>query len=130
MSRAPAKKRSKSTRVVVQGISAVYSIEEVAEFLNLHVESIRRWIRSGDFPAIRLGKEYRIAAEDLSDWLEEHKNMRDHAMREEPDAAAPNKSAPSAPALLSENEDDAYQEGYRVGYERALNLLNFKAKDD
>ncbi|MFE3885092.1 helix-turn-helix domain-containing protein [Streptomyces lydicus] len=42
-----------------------YSVEQVAERLGLHVRTIRGYVRDGRLPAVRIGKQYRIAHEDL-----------------------------------------------------------------
>ncbi|WFE25995.1 helix-turn-helix domain-containing protein [Solwaraspora sp. WMMD791] len=41
------------------------SVEQVAERLDLHVRTVRGYIRDGRLPAVRIGKQYRIAAADL-----------------------------------------------------------------
>ena len=38
----------------------LYTVDEVAERLNLHVKTVRRYIQQGKLPAKRIGKEYRI----------------------------------------------------------------------
>ncbi|MEH1165488.1 helix-turn-helix domain-containing protein [Micromonospora sp. CPCC 205539] len=43
----------------------MYSVEQVAERLGLHVRTVRGYIRSGRLRAVRIGKQYRIAAGDL-----------------------------------------------------------------
>ncbi|GAA2454211.1 helix-turn-helix domain-containing protein [Actinomadura vinacea] len=43
----------------------MYSVEEVAERLGLHVRTVRGYIRSGRLKAVRIGKQYRIAPADL-----------------------------------------------------------------
>ncbi len=43
----------------------MYSVEQVAERLGLHVRTVRSYIRSGRLRAVRIGKQYRIAAGDL-----------------------------------------------------------------
>ena len=43
----------------------LYTAEEVAELLNLHVKTIRRYVHDGRLKARRIGKEYRIARTDL-----------------------------------------------------------------
>lgn len=43
----------------------LYSIEQVAERLNLHVRTVRGYVRDGKLKAIRIGKQYRIARDDL-----------------------------------------------------------------
>jgi excisionase family DNA binding protein len=42
-----------------------YSAEQVAERLGLHVRTVRNFVREGKLKAIRVGKQYRIATEDL-----------------------------------------------------------------
>ncbi|MFH9223938.1 helix-turn-helix domain-containing protein [Streptomyces lydicus] len=43
-----------------------YSVEQVAEHLGLHVRTVRNYVRDGRLPAVRIGKQYRIAHEDLA----------------------------------------------------------------
>jgi excisionase family DNA binding protein len=43
----------------------LYSVEEVAELLGLHVRTVRLYVREGRLKAVRIGKQYRIAREDL-----------------------------------------------------------------
>jgi len=42
-----------------------YTPDEVATMLDLHVKTVRRFIREGKIPAVRVGKQYRIAASEL-----------------------------------------------------------------
>lgn len=44
----------------------LYSPEQVAERLGLHVRTIRSYVRKGRLPAVRIGKQYRIASMDLA----------------------------------------------------------------
>ncbi|HEX6360717.1 helix-turn-helix domain-containing protein [Actinophytocola sp.] len=43
----------------------LYSVEEVAEQLGLHVRTVRGYVRDGRLPAVRIGKQYRISRENL-----------------------------------------------------------------
>jgi excisionase family DNA binding protein len=43
----------------------LYSVEQVAERLGLHVRTVRHYVRDGRLKAVRIGKQYRIAREDL-----------------------------------------------------------------
>ncbi len=43
----------------------LYSVEQVAERLGLHVRTVRNYVRDGRLKAARIGKQYRIAREDL-----------------------------------------------------------------
>lgn len=43
----------------------MFSVEQVAERLGLHVRTVRGYIRAGRLRAVRIGKQYRIARADL-----------------------------------------------------------------
>jgi excisionase family DNA binding protein len=43
----------------------LYSVDQVAERLGLHVRTVRSYVREGRLKAVRIGKQYRIAREDL-----------------------------------------------------------------
>ncbi|WP_370966452.1 helix-turn-helix domain-containing protein [Amycolatopsis sp. cg9] len=43
----------------------VFSVEQVAAKLGLHVRTVRNYVRDGRLKAVRIGKQYRITAEDL-----------------------------------------------------------------
>jgi len=43
----------------------LYSVEQVAERLGLHVRTVRGYVRDGRLRAVRIGKQYRIARADL-----------------------------------------------------------------
>jgi excisionase family DNA binding protein len=47
----------------------LYSVEQVAELLGLHVRTVRNYVRDGRLKAVRIGKQYRIAAADLEELL-------------------------------------------------------------
>jgi excisionase family DNA binding protein len=44
----------------------LYSVEQVAELLSLHVKTVRNYVREGRLKAVRIGKQYRISGEDLA----------------------------------------------------------------
>lgn len=43
-----------------------YSCEEIAERYRVNVVTVWRWIRRQELPAVRIGKAYRITADDLA----------------------------------------------------------------
>jgi excisionase family DNA binding protein len=43
----------------------LFSLEQVAERLGLQVRTVRSYVRAGRLKAIRIGKQYRVAREDL-----------------------------------------------------------------
>lgn len=45
--------------------SRMYSLDQVAERLGLHVRTVRAYVRTGRLKAIRIGKQYRVAREEL-----------------------------------------------------------------
>jgi excisionase family DNA binding protein len=50
------------------------TVQEITQRLKVHEESVRRWIRSGDLPAILLGSSkggYRVRRVDFDRFLEE-----------------------------------------------------------
>jgi excisionase family DNA binding protein len=44
----------------------LYSVEQVADRLGLHVRTVRNYVREGRLKAVRIGKQYRIGAADLA----------------------------------------------------------------
>lgn len=46
----------------------LYSVEDVAELLGLHVKTVRSYVRDGRLRATRIGKQYRIARSDLEEF--------------------------------------------------------------
>jgi excisionase family DNA binding protein len=43
----------------------LYSVEQVAEHLGLHVRTVRNYVRAGRLKAVRIGKQYRIARDAI-----------------------------------------------------------------
>lgn len=42
-----------------------YTVEQTALLLGLHVKTVRGYVRDGRLKAVKIGKQYRIAREDL-----------------------------------------------------------------
>ncbi|MFJ9553526.1 helix-turn-helix domain-containing protein [Nocardiopsis sp. NPDC101807] len=45
-----------------------YSVDQVAELLDLHVKTVRAYIRDGRLRAARIGKQYRVRRQDLEEF--------------------------------------------------------------
>lgn len=43
----------------------VYTVEQAAEYLQVHYNTIRRWIKQGVIPAFKIGRFWRIYGRDL-----------------------------------------------------------------
>ena len=52
-------------------------VEDIARELDLHVNTVRGWIRDGKLKATRFGRDYRIKREDYERFIEEHYNTED-----------------------------------------------------
>jgi excisionase family DNA binding protein len=46
-------------------VTQLYSVEDVAEMLGLHVKTVRSYVRDGRLEAVRIGRQYRIGADTL-----------------------------------------------------------------
>jgi excisionase family DNA binding protein len=46
-------------------------VEDIARELDLHVNTVRGWIRDGKLKATRFGRDYRIKREDYEKFIEE-----------------------------------------------------------
>ena len=46
----------------------LYSVEQVASLLGLHVKTVRTYVRGGKLKATRIGKQYRISRADLEEF--------------------------------------------------------------
>ena len=49
-------------------LSQLFTVDDVAGRLNLHVKTVRRYIRQGRLPAKRIGKAYRITRAALDEF--------------------------------------------------------------
>ena len=48
----------------------IYSAEEVAEILQVHTDTVRRYLRTGALRAAKIGKAYRVQEKDLQAFIE------------------------------------------------------------
>lgn len=52
------------------------TVEEVAEELRVHPETVRQWIRDGELDAFDTGRGYRISRTDLDDFIQRRKTSK------------------------------------------------------
>lgn len=52
-------------------VEEILTAEEVADYLRVHLMTVRRWCREGVLPAAKVGRAYRIKKLDLDRWWEE-----------------------------------------------------------
>lgn len=55
-------------------VEKYYTVEQIAEIINLHPKTIQRYIREGRLNAQKVGKAWRVSGHDLSVFLEEDQN--------------------------------------------------------
>lgn len=50
----------------------VLTVDEVAGYLRVHPITVQRWCRTGDLPAAKIGRAYRIKKSDFDAWWAKH----------------------------------------------------------
>jgi excisionase family DNA binding protein len=53
--------------------TAYYTVNQIAELLMVHRETVRRWILDEQLGAIMIGREYRISKSDFETFLDNRK---------------------------------------------------------
>jgi len=53
------------------------TVEQVAELLKIHWQTVLNYIKSGKLMALKLGKGYRITRENLEKFIKENSNKGD-----------------------------------------------------
>ena len=49
----------------------ILTTKEVADLLRVSLITVRRWLKAGKIPSIRIGKHYRIRRDDIEDLFNE-----------------------------------------------------------
>jgi excisionase family DNA binding protein len=49
-----------------------WTIQDIAQLLKVTEPTVRSWIREQDLRAVKLGREFRVAAKDLEAFLNAH----------------------------------------------------------
>jgi excisionase family DNA binding protein len=81
----------------------LYSTEDVADILGLHVRTVRGYVRDGRLSATRIGKQYRIARDDLDAFTGAHPGPLADGTSQPPraEASAVVQVAPLGPGAMS-----------------------------
>lgn len=56
-------------------LSPFLTTEDVLGYLKVTPRTIYRLIRSGELPAVRIGRQWRFRRADLNDWLDRQRSM-------------------------------------------------------
>ena len=50
------------------------TIDDIAEYLKVHKDTIRAWIRENKIPAHKIGKQYRFKISEIDEWIKSGKS--------------------------------------------------------
>jgi excisionase family DNA binding protein len=50
------------------------SIEEIAQHIQVHRDTIRIWIKKGEIPAHKIGKQWRFKISEIDEWVSSGKS--------------------------------------------------------
>ncbi len=64
--------RKRTTHEMLDERDRLMDVEEVAEYLHLHLMTVYRMLQSGVLPARKVGGRWRINKQELDAWLESH----------------------------------------------------------
>lgn len=53
----------------IEKLDDVVTVKELADFLKLNIETIKRALQSGKLKGFKIGKEWRMYREDIEEWL-------------------------------------------------------------
>lgn len=54
---------------IVVGDMKIYSVEDVSKLLNLHIMTVRRYLKTGKIKAQKLGKRWYVTEEAIQDYF-------------------------------------------------------------
>lgn len=60
-----------------QTVFILYNIEDIAKLLNVSIHTVRYWIKTKQLKAAKLGKSWRVEHNDLVDFLNSRKNVKE-----------------------------------------------------
>ena len=50
------------------------TVKQISEEMQVHIETVRRWIKKGKLKAFNNGKAYRVKRSDLNEFIDENSN--------------------------------------------------------
>lgn len=53
----------------IEKLDNVVTVKELADFLKLNIETIKRALQSGKLKGFKIGREWRMYREDIEEWL-------------------------------------------------------------
>lgn len=78
----------------------IYTPEQAAKLLQVHIQTLRRWLRTGEISGADTPAGWRLTDEDIAGWLTKYRNRQDL------DATTYLLSSPANAARLAEAFND------------------------
>ncbi len=85
--------------------SSYFTLQQVAERLQVSEMTVRRWVTRGELPAIKLGQQWRIRDDDLREFLEARRKSPNEPRRTEPNSPRPEDTRFVEPPQEQEDSD-------------------------
>jgi len=61
----------------------LYTVKELAEILKVNRVTVQRWCKTGEIPAVKIGKSYRVEKKDFENWYKSKKGESEIGIQEE-----------------------------------------------
>lgn len=62
----------------MRGRGGFLTVQEVAQLLNVRVQTLRKWIAMGKIPSVKVGRACRIDPQELESWINERRRSERH----------------------------------------------------
>ncbi len=72
-------------RIVVDLPKEWLTVADICEYMNVSTFVVTSQLRSGALPAVKFGREWRVARSDFEDWINEQREQRDAVSEEKRD---------------------------------------------
>ncbi len=64
-------------RIIVEIDKAWLSVADICEYMGVSSYVVTSQLRSGDLPAVKFGREWRVAKQDFEDWINAQRRLTD-----------------------------------------------------
>ena len=72
-------------RIVVDLSKEWLTVADICEYMGVSTFVVTSQLRSGALPAVKFGREWRVARTDFEDWINEQRERRDTVSEEKHD---------------------------------------------
>jgi excisionase family DNA binding protein len=72
-------------RIVVDLPKEWLTVADICEYMDVSTFVVTSQLRSGALPAVKFGREWRVARSDFEDWINEQREQRDAVSEEKRD---------------------------------------------